>query len=195
MSKFSTNVAWWAFNLVNQYSDLNFQLINKDVRVKAKQIEDEGQQRIGKCEALADKATDELAAAEALTSCSNQFAEETVAEWWAYAFSLFAKFGRYAITSNETEQGEVVQRYPKWWLENPQAGFVNWSPDGNSQSSADSDHAEPLQSISGNWPLPVHMFVALTAVGVVAIAVLAHQWGVHRGAQDAKRGDLYALLV
>merc|ERR1712003_454074 len=41
MSKFSTKVAWWAFNLVNQYSDLNFQLINTDVRKKAKQIEDE----------------------------------------------------------------------------------------------------------------------------------------------------------
>jgi dipeptidase len=46
MSKFSTKVAWWAFNMVNQYSDLNFKLINKDVRAKAKQIEDEGQELV-----------------------------------------------------------------------------------------------------------------------------------------------------
>merc|ERR1712178_315018 len=78
MSKFSTKVAWWAFNLVNQYSDLNFQLINKDVRAKAKQIEQEGQVCIATCEAAADRQKDEFAAAEALTSCSNTFAEEKV---------------------------------------------------------------------------------------------------------------------
>lgn len=39
MSKFSTKVAWWAFNIVNQYSDLNFKVINQDVRKKAKEIE------------------------------------------------------------------------------------------------------------------------------------------------------------
>merc|ERR1711937_970268 len=31
-SKFSTKVAWWAFNIVNQYTDLNFKVINADVR-------------------------------------------------------------------------------------------------------------------------------------------------------------------
>merc|ERR1711874_919060 len=50
MSKFSTNVAWWAFNLVNQYTDLNFRLINTDVRKNAKQIEEEGQRAIARCE-------------------------------------------------------------------------------------------------------------------------------------------------
>jgi len=192
MSKFSTNVAWWAFNLVNQYSDLNFQLINKDVRVKAKQIENEGQQLIAKCEATADKETDRAAAAEALTLCSNHFAEEKVNEWWSFAFSLFAKFGRYVVTSNETEQGEAVERYPTWWLQSPEVGFMNWSPSGRSSASSD---AEPLQRVSRNWPVSMPTLAGLIAVSVVLIAALAHLWGVRRGAQFAKREDLYALLV
>merc|ERR1712048_363576 len=192
MSKFSTKVAWWAFNLVNQYSDLNFQLINENVRAKAKQIENEGQQRIVACEAAADEYSDELAAAEALTSCSNQFAEEKVAEWWVYAFSLFAKFGRYVVTSNETEQGEVVQRFPTWWLESPEVGFMSWSPSGRSSASS---NTEPRLHISRDWPLSMGMATAVMAVGVVAIAALAHQWGIQRGAQYAKREDIYTPLL
>jgi len=171
---------------------VNFQLINKDVRVKAKQIEDEGQHRIGKCEEIADKESNQLVAVEALTSCSNKFVEEKVAEWWGYAFSLFAKFGRYVVTSNETEQGETEERYPAWWLESPEVGFMNWSPSGKpSPSSA----AEPLQRISRNWPLPTGTLTALMAVGVVAMMALAHQWGIHRGAQSAKHKDIYTPLL
>lgn len=187
MSKFSTRVAWWAFNVVNQYSDLNFELINKFVRVMATQVEVEGQKQIGKCEAIADENTDELAAADALTLCSNTFAEEKVAEWWDLAFSLFAKFGRYAITSNETEQGEVVQSYPTWWLQSAEVGYTNWSPSGNSPGTSD---VEPLFS--------VRAFTALMAVvvvaGNVAVAALAHQWGVHQGEQQAKTEDVYMYL-
>merc|ERR1719382_1119513 len=62
MAKFSTKVAWWAFNMVNQYTDLNFRLINKDVRARAKQIEDEGEALVAKCTAEADGAGDEGAA-------------------------------------------------------------------------------------------------------------------------------------
>jgi len=50
MSKFSFNVAWWPFNLINQYSDLNFKLINKDVRSKSEMIDDEAELMVAACE-------------------------------------------------------------------------------------------------------------------------------------------------
>lgn len=191
MSKFSTKVAWWAFNLVNQYSDLNFQLINKDVRKHAKQIEDEGQRLIARCEDMASKEINKLAAAKALTSCSNSFAAEKIAEWWDYAFSLFAKFGRYTITANETEKGENPQRYPAWWLKSSEVGFTQWSPEGHVPSSTD---ARPIEHISPSIPHSKHMITALLAVAVVLIAAVAHQWGVRRGVQQAACSADYAYM-
>ena len=41
MSTFNTQAAWWAFNLINQYSDLNFQLINAEVRARALEMDHE----------------------------------------------------------------------------------------------------------------------------------------------------------
>merc|ERR1712151_983390 len=96
----------------------------------------------------------------------------------------FAKFGRYVVTANETERGEVVQRYPTWWLESPEVGFMSWSPSGRSSARSDT---EGLQHIFQNWPLSMGMVAAVMAVGAVAIvAFAAHQWGIQRGAQYAK---------
>merc|ERR1712008_606516 len=55
MSKFSRKVAWWAYNFVNQYSEINFQAINGDVRSKVAELQDEAQNRILLWEAEADK--------------------------------------------------------------------------------------------------------------------------------------------
>mmetsp|Transcript_55399 Transcript_55399/g.168381 ORF Transcript_55399/g.168381 Transcript_55399/m.168381 type:complete len:676 (-) Transcript_55399:392-2419(-) len=129
MSKFSTSVAWWAFNMINQYTDTNFQLINTEVRAKAKAIEDEGEHIVSTCLASAKglgshKATEELA------KCSNKFAEEKVAEWWEFAWSLFAKFGRYSITYNESATGTGSWKYPGWWVNSVNVGYTLWSVDG-----------------------------------------------------------------
>merc|ERR1711957_1052518 len=51
MSKFSTKVAWWAFNFVNQYQDLNFKLINADVRAKSSEVESTAEQLTAQWEA------------------------------------------------------------------------------------------------------------------------------------------------
>jgi len=129
-SKFSRKVAWWAFNLVNQYSDLNFALINKDVRAKASEIEKEAARSLAAWETAADEMNGESDALELLTSRSNAFAEAKVAEWWSFSESLFAKFGRYAITHNESAGGEELQRYPEWWVRSPEVGFTMWAPWG-----------------------------------------------------------------
>jgi len=46
---------------------------------------------------------------------SNDFAEAKLAEWWDFAGHIWAKFGRYVVTYNETEIGgedAAGQAYP-----------------------------------------------------------------------------------
>merc|ERR1712187_142721 len=104
MSKFSTKVAWWAFNLVNQYSDLNFRLINAEVQKKAHKVEAEGAEAVAKWEKEVSTMDKDAAIAE-LTKKSNAFAEAKLAEWWELAGLIFAKYGRYVVTYNESEIG------------------------------------------------------------------------------------------
>merc|ERR1712196_624652 len=114
--------------MINQYSDLNFQLINKDVRTKSDEVEQEGFALVTACQAKAAQAANQQIGAQILSNCSNEFAEAKVADWWKFAYSLFAKFGRYAVTTNETSQ--TPQRYPQWWVDSIEVGFTMWAPEG-----------------------------------------------------------------
>eukprot|EP00928_Gymnodinium_smaydae_P029861 TRINITY_DN22371_c0_g1_i2.p1 TRINITY_DN22371_c0_g1~~TRINITY_DN22371_c0_g1_i2.p1 ORF type:complete len:596 (+),score=90.89 TRINITY_DN22371_c0_g1_i2:28-1788(+) len=108
MSNFSTNTAWWAFQLLNQYSDLNFEVINAAVRKKAKAIETEGRANVQLWEAQVAGLSDEEALP-ILTRKSNEFAEAKLAEWWKFAGDIFATYGRYVVTHNESDvNGEVA---------------------------------------------------------------------------------------
>jgi len=194
MSKFSDKVAWWAFNLVNQYSDINFALINRDVREKARAIEDEAEKQVQAWLAEAEMAGmapghyGELAAAELLTSRSNAFAEAKVAEWWSFAFSLFAKFGRYAVTSNESANGEVLQRYPDWWIASPEVGYTLWAPQGPfhgvlaSTARGFNATASMLSATAGIAApgLPPAVLPAFAAAAVL-VGLVSYQLGVRRG--------------
>jgi len=138
MSKYSTKVAWWPFNLINQYQNTNFAAINADVRKKAREVEDEAMQRKAAWEVEADMlvaAGGQHAESEALkllTAHSNQFAEEVIADWWAFATSIFTKFGRYVVTYNETATGVDGHgmALPAWWLRSPEVGFTTWTASG-----------------------------------------------------------------
>jgi hypothetical protein len=139
MSTFSYDVAWWAYNLINQYTEINFQLINADVRKKANGVEDEAQQRVAAWEVEADRLLaaapgeqGEWEAMEFLTKQSHAYAEEVLEEWKQFATVLFGKFGRHLVTYNESLTGvsTVGQQLPAWWLSSPEVGFTMWSLSG-----------------------------------------------------------------
>jgi len=132
MSKFSTKVAWWAFNLINQYTDLNYKLINAEVRQHSKNIEDEGEQKLVECNAAADRveADGAEAVSSALATCGNAFAEAKVEEWWALAWALVAKYRGYSITANESAGGSPGQQYPDWWVKSVEVGYTMWGMRG-----------------------------------------------------------------
>jgi len=189
-SKFSMKVAWWAFNLVNQYSDLNFRLINAEVQKKAHSIEAEGTQAVAKWEAEVS-AMDEDAANAELTKRSNAFAEAKLAEWWELAGHIFAKYGRYVVTYNESEIGgedAAGQAYPMWWLSSPEVGFLTWSPNGPFHGVLDRPTGESLAAESQSTT------ASAAAAGLMTLLVavgIAHEVGVRKGRQSVAAIDGY----
>jgi dipeptidase len=155
MSKFSPKVAWWAFNFVNQYQDLNFQLINAEVRTKAAVVELRARESLQQWEA-SGKSIDEL------TSLTNEFAESTVANWWEFAWYLVTKYGRYVVTYNETEKGEGKQHYPEWWARSPEVGYTRWTVEGPNVGGVST-------SISDGREIVVVVSVACAAAALVGV--------------------------
>jgi hypothetical protein len=203
-SKFSFKAAWWAFNLVNQYSDLNFGLINKEVKAKARTIETEAFKFV----ALWDREVanlSEAAALQELTRKSNAFAEAKLAEWWEFAGHIWAKFGRYVVTFNETEVGgedAAGQAYPTWWLESADVGFLSWTRDGPYHGVPDmpvkaiegtiskafrADEA----AIGGRW----RWMACLIVISHILIAAVMYFVGVQRGQKSIHNLDCYVAHV
>lgn len=199
MAKFSTDMAWWAFNLVNQYQDINFKLINAEVRLKSGRIEDEGRAKVAEWEKKADS-MDEHAAISYLTAESNRFAEEKVAEWWEFAWSLIAKYRGFVITYNQTMEGTDAngQLYPEWWLESPEVGYSIWSHTGPFHGVLLSAMEQPkLPMLLSTFPSMSSAFLPyLTSfVVMICVAYLSHQAGLRQGRRDAIRVDSHYLLL
>jgi len=183
-SKFSTKVAWWAFQVVNQYADLNFGLINAEVKAKAHEIEAEAQRLVPAWEEESlGKLGSEAAELQALTARSNAFAEAQLAAWWELWRHVVAKFGRYAVTHNETELGGEDyngQAYPAWWLRSPEVGFTSWTVKGPfigvTLSSAPGVKAPSALGAMSTWSA-----AAFTLPLVISLFGLTYRWGVRRG--------------
>jgi len=188
-SKFSTKVAWWAFNLVNQYTDLNFRLINAEVQKRAHKIEGEGVEAVAQWEREVSSLGADVAMEE-LTKRSNAFAEAKLAEWWELAGHIFAKYGRYVVTYNESEVGgedAAGQAYPEWWLASPEVGFLTWSRNGPFHGVVDQSAAVALAAGA-----PVLLPAAAAGLMTLFVAVgIAHEVGVRKGVRGATAMDAY----
>jgi dipeptidase len=156
LAKFSFEVAWWPYNIINQYQDLNFKLINADVVARAHQVEAAARRQCAEWEANAAGSDHQL---DVLTARTNALATEQVKETWEFVWHLFTKFGRYMITFNETETGEKSQFYPAWWMKSPEVSYVGWP-------FKDTSHAPSSQ-------VPADHKVEYGLAGVVLGAILA----------------------
>merc|ERR1712146_453986 len=96
----------------------------------AHQVEKDAHNAILAWEEEANRLNDDDARLALMTKRSNAFVKEAVANWWTFAFNMFAKFGRFAITYNESTKGQVGTRYPEWWLRSPEVGFTSWKEEG-----------------------------------------------------------------
>jgi len=112
--KYDRKTAWWAFNFVDNWADLKYDYMIKDIRKKQKEIEDREFAEQAKVEkmALDFYKKDRKFARKYLTDYCEKNANNIVAEWWGLADMLIAKYsdGYVNIPKIATEVG-----YPKWW--------------------------------------------------------------------------------
>lgn len=179
MSKFSWNVSYWPFNIIASFEDVNFRLINADVRARSHEIEQEGMQSISLWESEVQNMESE-AAMQHLTARCNAFVTSKVNEWWDFAFVLFAKFGRMVTTYNDSDNGETAQGwlYPRWWADDLGVGYSVWTPQGPFHGMTEAQQLESLRlqlskaqeqlQLAAN---PMHRIASLAAVVTLAGAV------------------------
>eukprot|EP00933_Yihiella_yeosuensis_P035412 TRINITY_DN28964_c0_g1_i1.p1 TRINITY_DN28964_c0_g1~~TRINITY_DN28964_c0_g1_i1.p1 ORF type:complete len:659 (-),score=105.04 TRINITY_DN28964_c0_g1_i1:235-2211(-) len=185
-SKFDQKSGFWAFNLVNQYADKNFRVINAEVLAKSNEFEQEAFQQIELWEKEADDVlrfrgdytpeVQEDASLALLTRRSNDFAEAKVADWWNFAWHLIAKYGRYVVTYNESVvdgTDALGQAYPEWWLSSPDVGFTSWQADG------------PFIGVPDESGFLTPTSLLLSSGGVIAAASLYYA-GVRQGRLEAE---------
>jgi len=124
-----------------------------------------------------------------LTEKSNAFAEAKLEEWWDFAGHIWAKFGRYVVTYNETEQGEDAagQVYPDWWLKNPYVGFTTWKRDGPHVGLHGG--LDVVLIIGDSWNT---IMLAGNLLLILLVAIVARQRGFRNGKRAALEDIGYA---
>jgi len=143
-AKFSRNCAYWAFCFVNNWIQLKYSFMIRDVRAKQFIFERNGWSMLEELEAdimqtykqreeeaaqngEADSAWKPDLHAEILAKLeftTNSFASELLLQWWAFGDSLISKFANGEITTGEGEMNQALPGYPRWWLANTE--YVKW---------------------------------------------------------------------
>lgn len=200
-SSFSSEVAWWAFSVVNQYAERNYRLINPEVRKKAHAIENKAIADIATWELQAAATSSEDAALEHLTSRSNALAAEVVNDWWKLSEMLLGRYSRYVVTYKEGD--DTAQEYPQWWLRSPEVGYSTWTPQGPfhgvlfpdkdthpvaAATATGAPHRFWIRNLSG--PLAFFGWLLTT----VAVAAVTHQVGIWKGQESMQSMQGYAIV-
>jgi dipeptidase len=133
-SEFHARSAWWAFNFVNNWSLLRFNVINADIKQEARKLQLEAFESRANAEKHALKlfqATEtdsvESTAQSYLETHANAFAEQVVERWWTFAWTLVAKYSDGFVTTGEQPEQMQSPGYPAWWLQLSE--FSKWPGD------------------------------------------------------------------
>ena len=115
--QFSKDSAWWAFDFVENWANLSYSYIIKDIQEKQKKFEDEFFAMQGPIEtaAVAMYNKDPQLAKSFLTNYSSDCINRVVNEWWNFASELIAKY-------NDGYLWYKTKGYPDEWLEAVQYG-------------------------------------------------------------------------
>jgi dipeptidase len=108
---FSRDSAWWAFDFVENWANLSYSYIIKDIKAKQAQYEGEFFAMQGPVEAAAAAMykTDPALAKSFLTRYTNDAVNRVVGEWWNFADELVAKY-------NDGYLWYKTKGYPDEWL-------------------------------------------------------------------------------
>jgi len=198
-ASFSSEVAWWAFSVVNQYAERNYRLINAEVRQKAHETEKKAIADIAAWELEAATKSSEDAALELLTARSNALATEVVNDWWKLSEKLLGKYSRYVVTYKEGD--DTPQLYPDWWLRSPEVGYATWAAEGPFHgvllsTVSDTRAAAEAGTPHGSWIRHGSQQFAFFGMLLVtaAIAAITHQVGLRQGQESVQAWHGYTSV-
>ncbi|ETV96074.1 hypothetical protein H310_10716 [Aphanomyces invadans] len=158
-SVFNTGSAWWAFNFVNQWSMLRWNVVNgQDVRSHM----NETQTRAIAAHASWLRAKLNATAVEA---AANALASDVVASWWTLAWSLVGKYSGGYITTGEAPSQMKVPGYSKEWLE--MSEFNGWP--GKTYTDPMAPYRYPQQNDKGTKSNAVEILGFMVLGALLAI--------------------------
>ncbi|KDO21506.1 hypothetical protein SPRG_12470 [Saprolegnia parasitica CBS 223.65] len=163
-SEFHHQSAWWAFNFVNNWRALRYDLISDDVCAFNTKFQDEAL-------TVHDRALQQAASLETdearrvfVETAYNRFAQRVVDERWRLAWALVAKYSDGYVTTSEEPGGMASPGYPAWWLNS--TNYVQWTPLPSPTTALAATVSESLGVASLS-------LVCGVAIGIVAPYVLA----------------------
>jgi len=123
--KFTRDSAWWAFDFINNFADLKYSYMIKDINALQEQIEGKqfAMQPAIEAAALELYKKDPDLAKEFLTQYCVNNANDVVAEFWELADLLIAKYNDGRLNIPGVKIGKGVG-YPAWWLEQVEYGPI-----------------------------------------------------------------------
>jgi hypothetical protein len=126
-SEFNQKSAWWAFNFVNNWSTLRFNVINKEVRDVIAVFQKKAFEIRKKMEEQAHQMNSSKEINTFLQKQSNDFASSIVEQWWQLAWKLVGKYSDGYVTTGENPIEMKTLGYPQWWLQ--VSDFAAWPGD------------------------------------------------------------------
>lgn len=104
VTEFNTESAWWAFNFVANYANLNYKYMMEDITCLQNQLETETFNTLKHNTFTSDE----------LKSYCDSRCREIVKAWWRLSEQLIVKYNNGCITTGEAIMQKID--YPGWWL-------------------------------------------------------------------------------
>ncbi|ETV67848.1 hypothetical protein H257_16075 [Aphanomyces astaci] len=122
--QFDTAGAWWAFQFVNNWSNLRYDLMHKHIQPVLDQIQDEAIALEAATVVEVANMTDTRARVDFIERRNNEFAQKMVDRWWSLAFTLVGKFNDGYVIDGDRSGDMHVPGYPAWWLQS--TNYAAW---------------------------------------------------------------------
>ncbi|KAF0701197.1 Aste57867_8306 [Aphanomyces stellatus] len=122
--EFDTKSAWWAFEFVNNWSMLRYDLIHADIKQEMDAIQAGALLLHDETVRNARTMHDPEARIQYIENRNNDFAQQMVDRWWTLAFRLVVKFSDGYIIKGDRSGSMSAPGYPAWWLES--TNFATW---------------------------------------------------------------------
>ncbi|OQR91775.1 peptidase [Achlya hypogyna] len=160
--EFSTQSAWWAFEFVNNWSMLRYDMIHADVAVVLAELQDAAIALESTTRAAALQMPDAAARTAFIETKYNAFAQAMVDRWWQLAFKLIAKFSDGYVVHGDRAGDMHAPGYPAWWLQS--TNFASWP--------AQDAYKPPAKILAMQAP-PRSAMALWVISGIVAVAAMA----------------------